>query len=378
MKIVYCTHSVSNPGGMERVLFNKVSWLTAHTDWEVMIVTTDQHGRPPFYPFPTQVRMTDLGVNYSEDNSLGATARILSFLKKRRLHRRRLEAVLAAERPDITVTLYPSESSFIPALKDGSRKILELHYNRFFRLLYARKGLLALADRYRTWRDARIVRKFDRFVVLTEEDRGYWGNLPNMSVIPNAAVLAGDTLADMSVRRVLAVGRFDYQKGFDRLIKTWKIISDRGNAPDWRLDIFGQGEWKGMLEEMIESEGLESSVTLNAPVKDIRAEYTRSSILAMTSHYEGFPMVMAEALACGLPVVSFDCKCGPKDMIANGENGILVRDGDTEAMADALSSLMADEDRRRKMSAEAVRRSERYSEDKVMAMWIDLFSSMKR
>lgn len=378
MKIVYCTHSVSNPGGMERVLFNKVSWLALHTDWEVMIVTTDQHGLPPFYPFPQQVRMTDLGVNYSEDNSLGATAKILSFLKKRQLHRRRLEAVLMAERPDITVTLYPSESSFIPALKDGSRKILELHYNRFFRLLYARKGLLALADRYRTWRDARIVRKFDRFVVLTEEDRGYWGNLPNLSVIPNAAVLAGDTLADMSARRVLAVGRFDYQKGFDRLIKTWKIISDRGNAPDWRLDIFGQGEWKGMLEEMIESEGLESSVTLNVPVKDIRAEYTRSSILAMTSHYEGFPMVMAEALACGLPVVSFDCKCGPKDMIANGENGILVRGGDTEAMADALSSLMADEDRRRKMSAEAVRRSERYSEDKVMAMWIDLFSSMKR
>ena len=348
MKIVYCTHSVSNPGGMERVLFNKVSWLTAHTDWEVMIVTTDQHGRPPFYPFPTQVRMTDLGVNYSEDNSLGATAKILSFLKKRRLHRRRLEAVLAAERPDITVTLYPSESSFIPALKDGSRKILELHYNRFFRLLYA------------------------------EEDRGYWGNLPNMSVIPNAAVLAGDTLADMSVRRVLAVGRLDYQKGFDRLIKIWKIISDGGNATLWHLDIFGQGEWRGMLEEMIEAAGLQSSVTLNAPVKDIRSEYTRSSILVMTSHYEGFPMVMAEALSCGLPVVSFDCKCGPKDMIANGENGILVRDGDTEAMADALSSLMADEGRRRKMSSEAVRSAERYSEDKVMAMWIDLFSSMKR
>lgn len=378
MKIVYCTHSVSNPGGMERVLFNKVSWLTAHTDWEVMIVTTDQHGRPPFYPFPTQVRMTDLGVNYSEDNSLGATARILSFLKKRRLHRRRLEAVLMAEKPDITVTLYPSESSFIPALKDGSRKILELHYNRFFRLLYARKGLLALADRYRTWRDARIVRKFDRFVVLTEEDRGYWGNLPNMSVIPNAAVLAGDTLADMSVRRVLAVGRLDYQKGFDRLIKIWKIISDGGNATLWHLNIFGQGEWRGMLEEMIEAAGLQSSVTLNAPVKDIRSEYTRSSILVMTSHYEGFPMVMAEALSCGLPVVSFDCKCGPKDMIANGENGILVRDGDTGAMADALSSLMADEGRRRKMSSEAVRSAERYSEDKVMAMWIDLFSSMKR
>lgn len=140
MKLVYCHCSLYNPGGMERVLLNKVRWICAHTDWEVLIVTTDQQGRPPFYPFPDAVRMVDLGINYSDDNDKRPLGKIAGYLRKRRRHRKALTALLQREKADVVVSLYPSESSFIPDIKDGSRKVLELHYCKFFRLQYGRKG----------------------------------------------------------------------------------------------------------------------------------------------------------------------------------------------------------------------------------------------
>lgn len=153
MKIVYCHCSVYNPGGMERVLLNKVRWLSERLGWEVIVVTTDQQGRPPFYGFPAEVRFYDLDINYSLDNTLPTLRRIPSYLRKRRLHRRRLSELLMRERPDVTVSLYPSESSFIPDIKDGSRKVLELHFNRYFRLQYGRSGLAGLIDRLRSRQD---------------------------------------------------------------------------------------------------------------------------------------------------------------------------------------------------------------------------------
>lgn len=114
MKLVYCHCSLYNPGGMERVLLNKVRWICAHTDWEVLIVTTDQQGRPPFYPFPDAVRMVDLGINYSDDNDKRPLGKIAGYLRKRRRHRKALTALLQREKADVVVSLYPSESSFIP------------------------------------------------------------------------------------------------------------------------------------------------------------------------------------------------------------------------------------------------------------------------
>ena len=269
MKIIYCTHSTYNPGGMERVLYNKVKYFSEQMHWDVTVVTTDQHNRLPFYPFPESVRMIDLGINYSEDNVKRAFGKIYGYLKKRKKHRRLLEELLMQEKADIVVSLYPSESSFIPDIKDGSRKVLEIHYCKFFRLQYGRKGLLGAIDKWRTWQDERIVRRFDKFVVLTNEDRGYWGDLPNIEVIPNAAMFVADRYSDVSVKRVIAVGRLDYQKGFDRLIQAWEIVNKSGKYDDWRLDIFGQGDWKDMLQGMIDKKGLNGSAFINKPTKNI-------------------------------------------------------------------------------------------------------------
>lgn len=376
MKIIYCTHSTYNPGGMERVLYNKVKYFSEQMHWDVTVVTTDQHNRLPFYPFPESVRMIDLGINYSEDNVKRTFGKIYGYLKKRKKHRRLLEKLLMQEKADIVVSLYPSESSFIPDIKDGSRKVLEIHYCKFFRLQYGRKGLLGAIDKWRTWQDERIVRRFDKFVVLTNEDRGYWGNLPNIEVIPNAAMFVADRYSDVSVKRVIAVGRLDYQKGFDRLIQAWEIVNKSGKYDDWRLDIFGQGDWKDMLQGMIDKKGLNGSAFINKPTKNIGDEYADSSMLVMSSNYEGFPMVMIEAMACGLPVVAFDFKCGPKDIIRNEENGLIIHNGDIKALADGIMKLMEDTENRKRMSLNARKIVDTYSEKAVMEKWIGLFNNL--
>lgn len=371
MKILYTIHSLYNPGGMERVLLNKVTYLTEKLHWDVVVVTTDQKERPTFYPFPKGVRMIDLGINYSDDNGKGFFAKFTGYMRRKCRHKRLLTELLKRERPDVVDCFYPGECAFVPGLKDGSKKVMELHQSKLFHHQYNRTGLMGLADKVRARMDERLVRRFDKFVVLTEEDARMWGALPNIVVIPNAAMPIATAPSDVSVKRVIAVGRLDYQKGFDRLIEAWSIVQQRPESNGWRLDIFGQGEWKEMLQGLIEMHGLQQSARINSPTTCIGEEYAKSAMLVMSSHYEGFPMVMVEAMAHALPVVSFDFKCGPRDIIDHGRNGLIVPDGDIPALAEAMLRLMADEKLRKEMSVNAKNVVNRYSEEKVMKKWIE-------
>ena len=374
MTLLFCIHSLYNPGGMERVLLNKVRWLLEHPEkgpFRIVVATTDQKGRPTFYPFPDGVEFVDFGVNYSDDNGKNFIFKTLGFLRRRRAHRKALEALLTKLRPDVTDCFYPGECSFVPDLKDGSRKVLELHQSKLFHLQYNRSGLMGLADRWRARTDERLVRRFDRFVVLTEEDARMWGDIPTMRVIPNSAVLKDAPCSELSAKRVIAVGRLDYQKSFDRLIEAWKIVHEK--EPEWRLDIFGQGEWKESLLKQIADSGLEGCCAINTPTADIIREYAASSMLVMSSHYEGFPMVLIEGMACGLPAVSFDYKCGPRDIIRDGVDGLIAPDGDISDLARKMLLVIEDEKLRRRMGQAAREVVRRFSPDSVMEKWLSVY-----
>ena len=375
MKLVYCISATHNSGGMERVLANKANYLAAR-GYDITVVTTDQRGLPPFFPLDGRIRCVDLGVNYEVNNGKSFLNKLVHFPFKQWRHRRRLSRVLREIRPDVTVSMFCNDATFLPSIKDGSRKVLEIHFSRFKRLQYDRKGLWRLADVWRNRNEADVVARFDRFVVLTHEDSRYWGKLSNIAVIPNAQTFASDAPAPLEAKTVVAVGRLTYQKGFDLLLQAWAEVCRRVSG--WQLAIVGDGELRSALSAQAESLGLAGCVTFVPAMKDVVAVYRDASVLAMSSRYEGFGMVLLEAQTVGLPVVSFACKCGPSEIVNDGVDGYLVAPGDVDAMADRLVRLMQDGALRRRMGARAFANAARFSTDAVMKQWMALFDSLKK
>lgn len=373
MKLLYCIAGTCHSGGMERVLANKANYLINH-GYEVVIVTTDQQGKPSFFPLDERIRCIDLGINYEENNGKSFANKLLHYPLKQYLHKKRLTAVLKQEKPDITLSMFCNDAGFITRIPDGSKKVLEIHFSKFKRLQYGRKGVWRLADIWRSKQDEKIVQRFDKFVVLTEEDKGYWGNLPNITVIPNARTFIPQQVTDWNHKKVIAIGRYNYQKGFERLIEIWRRVVD--DFPEWRLEIVGDGEERDKLQSLIETYELNNSITLVRSHNEIDKNYLSASIYVLTSRYEGLPMVLLEAQAFGLPIVSYRCKCGPADIITDGTDGFLIEEGDTEGFVSVLKRLMGDFTLRKRMGEKALLSSERFSEERVMQRWATLFESL--
>lgn len=373
MKLLYCIAGTYNSGGMERVLANKANYLVRH-GYEVVIATSDQRGQKPFFALDPAIRCVDLGINYEENNGKSLLNKLLHYPFKQYRHRKRMTALLAKEQPDITISMYCNEASFLPTIKDGSKKVLEIHFSKYKRLQYGRKGLWRMVDWWRSRMDERLVRRYDKFVVLTHEDKGYWGDLPNIEVIPNARSFHTSQQADLSQKCVLAIGRYSHQKGFERLIEAWEPIARR--YPDWHLQLVGDGEEKVALQKQIERLKLTANIELAPPTGHIEKLYTQASIFALSSRYEGLPMVLLEAQTFGLPIVSFACKCGPRDVIEDNKTGFLIPEGDINGLSQALLRLIGDVSLRQQMGTAAKLASERYDEAYVMQLWVKLFEQV--
>ena len=373
MKIIYCIAGTYNSGGMERVLANKANYLV-NCGYEVHIVTTDQRGQQPFFPIDSRIVCHDLDVNYEVNNGKSFLNKLVHYPFKQLNHKKRLTALLKQLKADIVVSMFCNDASFVPSINDGSRKVLEIHFSRFKRIQYGRKGIWKLADKWRSAQDVKVARRFDRFVVLTEEDKAYWGEMENLMVIPNARTFTTDSPAALLHKRVIAVGRYSYQKGLDRLLSAWKLVTDRVDG--WTLHLVGDGELREELKQQCARLGIQQSVVLGRAVTDMPSVYAGASVLALSSHYEGLPMVLLEAQAAGLPIVSFACKCGPKDVVTDGVDGFLVEEGDVEGLADRLETVMKDDDLRKNMGSAAYRNSSRFDVESVMKRWTALFEEL--
>lgn len=171
---------------------------------------------------------------------------------------------------------------------------------------------------------------------------------------------------------VAAMGRLDSQKGFDLLIEAFSELVPR--YPEWYLVIFGEGPLRSTLEEQIERSGLTASVRMPSVVRAARRYLAESDLFVLSSRFEGFPNALLEAMACGLPVVSFDCPSGPEEIIRNDHNGLLVEPANAHALAAALSELMQSPARREELGKNAREVLERYSLNRIMELWDQLLS----
>jgi glycosyltransferase involved in cell wall biosynthesis len=226
--------------------------------------------------------------------------------------------------------------------------------------------------------------RFDAFVTLTEADRKqYAGALKNNAPrrllrIPNAVPPLAGEVSTLREKTVIAIGRVVYAKGFDRLVKAWKDVAEA--HPDWVLRIYGGGtpDREQRLRERIEEAGLSGKVFLMGSSKEIGEELARSSIYVVSSRYEGFGMTILEAMSKGVPVVSFDCPHGPREIITHEHDGLLVRSGKPSALAEGVRRLIEDEDLRLRLGSNALRTASRYDLDVVGAEWDALLDDLGR
>ena len=238
MKIVYNLLEGVNCGGIERIVFAKANWLSKQGH-DVTIITTDRNGRNPFFHLNENIKWIDLGINYRQD----WTSPIRKLLKHRtrtKLHQKALSKAILSIRPDISISVFGAEAEFLHKIPHAGKKIIEIHFSRYFRLSEFKLSIQYLANIIHTLIDRNIVSKYDAFISLTQEDRILWGNLQNIHVIPNFINQRMPNAAKLDSKQVIAVGRLSHQKGYDRMISAWKIVAQK--HPDWHLNIYGTGE----------------------------------------------------------------------------------------------------------------------------------------
>lgn len=376
MVIVYCLQALHRSGGVERVVTTKANWLARH-GYDVHIVTTDQRDAPITFPLDERVQHHDLGLNYELDNKLGRWGRIKALWRKRPLHKQKLEDLLRRLGADITISTFFQDGAFLPSLKDGSKKILEMHTSRYARVyMYPQDAkLMRLYGKYRQWQDERIASRYDAFVILTEVERPLYTTQHNLHTIPNACVLAEQGHSDLSQPHAIAAGRLEYVKNFESLIRVWAKVNKR--CPEWKLTIYGHGPLHNALLAQVRDLGLEEVVNLPGGTDRIDQCFRNSSICLMSSHFEGLPMVLLEAQSCGLPIVAYSCPSGPREVVTQGLDGLLIPEGDEEAFAESIVSLIQDKERMYTMAEAAKRSAKRYELNAVMKQWTELFHKLR-
>lgn len=376
-RIAYCIPSLDHSGGMERVLTIKANYLADRLNYEIIIIITDDKDAKPYFPLSDKIRVIQLDVNIDNLWKYPIWKRLYLYKKKMGLYKQRLKKCLNQLQPDITISLLRREINFLCNIKDGSAKVGEIHFGRY-KYREANFGFLPgfvnqwITNQWMAQLDKKV-KQLDRFVVLTHEDATYWRGLSNLTVIPNPITIEQGTVSDCTSQQVIAVGRYTYQKGFDLLIPAWQIVHKK--HPDWMLNIYGGGN-KESLHPIVERLGLSNTIKLNGPVSQIREKYLESSIFVLSSRFEGLPLVLMEAMSCGLPPVSFTCPCGPKDIIQDGEDGILCENGNIESLAEGICRLIEDEQLRKEMGQKAAHSIQRFTIDNIMHQWDQLFQGL--
>jgi len=380
MKLLYIIGNIINRAGVERIMTQKINYL-AGTDCDVSLVTTDQMNQPFSFPISKEVHYYSVNAPIPSRTDYPFLKWLFLFYKSRSVYTKALNRVIKDCHPDIIIcTTYSFDVLDIQTKichKNDIRLVIESHIqmkNVFMKPRLAYHPLLSLYGKCHDRFILNYIKKTATLVCLTNEDMKSWKlHIDNVCVIPNMITIQPPETIDYSTKRVIAVGRYSDQKGFDMLIKAWGRLSKKYH--DWHLYIFGN-EDRVPYEKMAKKEKCQDTCHCMPVTENIATEYGKSSIFVMSSRYEGMPLALIEAMSSGLACVSYNCPNGPSDIIHDGIDGFLAKNGDIDDLATKMESLMCDESLRKKMGVTAKQNIERYSPNAIMRQNRTLYNSI--
>ena len=367
MKIVFNTDQIYLHGGIEKVMATKANYWAKIPGVQVYIVTTEQEGKIPCYTLDKKISLVDLSINYNRSKSYFSIENLIKAV----IHLRKQIIILRKLKPDFLISPnYNFDHYWLPFIKGKSKILKERHGSRYKEVLERSDKSLRkrLSFKFNDWLDSR----YDNIIVLNEDEKSYVKS-GNAIVIPNP-IEPQIFQSNGSNKKVIAAGRISPVKGFDHLIKAWAIVHKAN--PSWVLDIFGQNylDTTEKLRVLIGELHLQDAIFIKESVDDLPKIMSGYSIYALSSETECFPMVLLEALSVGLPIVSYDCPNGPRHIVTNNEDGILVQQNRIDDLAAALDSLINNWELRTRMAENAKQNSQKFLPSVIMKHWQTLLN----
>jgi len=359
MKIVFLTDQLYLHGGAERILSQKINYLISHYQYEVHLITSGQRGKKAIYELRPELHWHDLEINYESGKSYFTAVNLVKAAR----HFRKLGKTIGQIKPDVVISVsYSPDQYFLPYLHKSIPKFREFHFSRYS---YTPRGKVALLER--------MFERYEALVVLNADEKPFFPK-HNTVIIPNFTTFKPEPII-VREKTIIAAGRIAPVKQFDKLIAIWSRLAN--DFPDWQLKIFGDGdpEIREALERQIAASNIGQNTHVFPATGQIHEEMQRAAIYAMTSANECFPMVLLEAQACGLPIISYDCPTGPRHIVSNGHDGILIAPNDESAFLDNLRSLLSNANLRESMADQAQISVSRFSQQAVMEQWHQLIQT---
>lgn len=360
MNIIYVIEDFSENGGVERIVSEKANTFATQYNHNVTLISVYHDIRPQHYQLAEGVRLIHLDVPFAKKTN-NPVFRLFSRLNTMLIAIKRMNKVIGKLNPDVIFFATTLGAILLPFCRSKARKIYESHTSRIFNPYHQ---LFFLTEKCA-----------DMVVCLTENDKKHYKYAKQCVVIPNYINNVENYVGDYQVKKAITVGRLEYVKGFDILIECWKEISNQ--FPDWQLDIYGEGSCREALQQQIKKLHLDDKVKLCGRHNNIMEVYPRYSLHLMTSRYEGLPMTLIEAQACGLPSVVFDFQYGASDIVSDGHNGLIVKQGDNLQFIDAVKKMMSSVEMRRQCGKNAIGTGRNYSKENIIDKWSAIINKTK-
>lgn len=378
MKLAYIYSTFATKGGTERIIVDKANYFSEHFGYDVTIITCFQKvDEPNFFQISPKVKQIYLEIPYYSQYKYKYPKRLWVRWQINKLLKKSINQTVNQIDPDFLICPSRFIANYISTIKCRAKKIIECHVIRQntinkhegnppfpIRVYMAIYSFIYLRT---------MERNADALVTLTEEDNSLYKQAKHKYVIPNFSTMQINHYSDCTAKRVIAVGRLEWTKGFGRLIEIWTIVSSK--YPDWQLDIYGEGELYESLMTLIKVYKTKN-ITIHNCTSNISMEYAKSSICAVTSYYEGFSLVTLEAMRHGVPCVAFDCPYGPKSIINDAQCGFLVDNGDIRLYAERLCRLIQDKELRTLFSEAAKEKAKTFDVDIITNKWRSFFEEM--